>query len=75
MFSSNTIRTVPFKTEVFIIPSQAPMHVRKTYRVSQKKYTCLMSHKKTTIALILKILFGFQSKNLKVDHDMKNNRF
>ena len=37
------------------------------YRVSQKKYTSLMSHEKVTIALIL------NSKNLKLDHDMKNN--
>ena len=34
-----------------------------------------MSHKKVTIASILKIWFGFNSKNLKLDHDIKNNHF
>ena len=30
-----------------------------------------MSHKKVTIASILKIRLGFDSKNLKLDYDMK----
>ena len=30
-----------------------------------------MSHKKVAIALILKIWLGFDSENLKLDHDMK----
>ena len=34
-----------------------------------------MSHKKVTIASILEIWLGFDSKNLKLDHDMKNNHF
>ena len=32
-----------------------------------------MSHKKVTIALILKIWLGFDSKTMKLDHDIKNN--
>ena len=34
-----------------------------------------MSHKKVTIALILEIWLGFDSKSLKLDHDMKNDHF
>ena len=34
-----------------------------------------MSHKKVTIALILEIWLGLNSKSLKLDHDMKNNHF
>ena len=37
----------------------------------KKKYRHLMSHKKETIALISEIWFGFDSKSLKLDHDMK----
>ena len=40
-----------------------------------KKYTRLMSHKKVTITSILNIWIGFDSKNLKLDNDMKNNHF
>ena len=40
-----------------------------------KKYTRLMSHKKVTIASILKLGLGFDSKSLKLDHDMNNNHF
>ena len=39
----------------------------------QKKYRRLMSHRNVTIASILKIGLGFDSKNMKLDHDMKNN--
>ena len=42
---------------------------------SEKKYTRLMSHKKVIMASILKIGLGLDSKNLKLDHDMKNNHF
>ena len=35
----------------------------------------LMSNKKVTIALILEILLEFDSKSLKLVHDMKNNHF
>ena len=45
--------------------------VQNLYRVSEKKYTRLMSHKKVTIALILENWLGFDSKSLKLDHDMK----
>ena len=47
------------------------------YRVSQKKYTRsrLMSHKNVAIESTLKIWFGFDSKSLKLDHDMKSNSF
>ena len=34
-----------------------------------------MSHKKVTIASILNIWLGFDSKNLKLDHNMKNSHF
>ena len=34
-----------------------------------------MSHKNVTIASILKIWLGFDSKNLKLDQDMKSNHF
>ena len=34
-----------------------------------------MSHKKVTIASIIKIWLGFDSKNLKLDHDIKNSHF
>ena len=34
-----------------------------------------MSHKKVTIASILKIWLGFYSKILKLDGDMKNSHF
>ena len=34
-----------------------------------------MSYKKVTIASILKILLGLDSKDLKLDHDMKHNHF
>ena len=34
-----------------------------------------MSHKKVTIALILEIWLGFDSKRPKLDHDMKNSHF
>ena len=34
-----------------------------------------MSHKNVTIASILKIWLGFDSKNLKLDQYMKSNHF
>ena len=34
-----------------------------------------MSHKKVTIALILEIWLEFDSKSLKLDHDMNNSHF
>ena len=34
-----------------------------------------MSHKKVTIALILKIPLGFDSRVLKLDHDIENKFF
>ena len=34
-----------------------------------------MNHKKMTITSILKISLGFDSKNLKLNHDMKKNNF
>ena len=34
-----------------------------------------MSHKKVTITSILKIWLGFDSKSLKLDHDMKDKYF
>ena len=34
-----------------------------------------MSHKYVTIASILKIWLGFDSKSLKLDQDMKSNHF
>ena len=34
-----------------------------------------MSLEKVTIALSLEIWLGFDSKSLKLDHDMKNNHF
>ena len=40
-----------------------------------KKYTRLMGYKNVTIASILKIGLGLDSKNLRLDHDMKNNNF
>ena len=39
-----------------------------------KTYTRLMSHKKVTIASILKLGLGFDSKSLKLDHDMINTQ-
>ena len=39
-----------------------------------KKFTRLMSHK-NAIASILKIWLGIDSKNLKLDYEMKNNHF
>ena len=34
-----------------------------------------MNHKEVTIALILEIWFVFDSKSLKLDHDMNNSHF
>ena len=34
-----------------------------------------MSHRNVIITSIVKIGFQFDSKNLKLDHDMKNNHF
>ena len=34
-----------------------------------------MSHKEVTNASILNVCLGFDSKNLKLDHDMKNSHF
>ena len=34
-----------------------------------------MSHEKVTVASISKVSLGFDSINLKLDHDMKNNYF
>ena len=42
---------------------------------TKKKYTRFMRHKKLTIASTLKIFLGFDSKNLKLDHEMKSNHF
>ena len=51
------------------------LSLAESYRVNQKKYTRLINLKRVTIALILKILIGFDSENLKFDHVMKNNLF
>ena len=68
------VSSQPILTSIFLFFSVFHQYLFLS-RVSQKRYTCLMSHKKVTIALILEIWLGFDSQSLKLDHDMKNNHF